>query len=200
MSDYEIAIIKYEAGNYGVISSILKKLQKKFIISNEKHILKKSKYILIPGVGTFGSLAGAFLKNNFADILKDKINSDCIVIAICSGFQIFFEKSDEDPQHAGIGIFDGNFEKLSSYQVKVPNIGWRYLNLKIGENDFSDFFYFNHSYYLNSYNKTNIKSYLEYGNNTIPAFYNYKNFYGFQFHPELSYKSGVKILKTLLEK
>ena len=28
MSDYEIAIIKYEAGNYGVISSILKKLQK----------------------------------------------------------------------------------------------------------------------------------------------------------------------------
>ena len=29
MSDYEIAIIKYEAGNYGVISSTLEKLKKK---------------------------------------------------------------------------------------------------------------------------------------------------------------------------
>lgn len=200
MSDYEIAIIKYEAGNYGVISSTLEKLKKKYIISDEKDVIKKSKYILIPGVGTFGSLAETFLKNSYTDILKDKIDSDCIVIAICSGFQIFFKKSDENPDHSGIGIFDGNFKKLLSDQVKIPNIGWRYLNIKIGGNDFSDFFYFNHSYFLNSHNDSNIKSYLKYGNNTIPAFYNYKNFYGFQFHPELSYKSGIKILKTLLDK
>ena len=61
-----------------------------------------------------------------------------------------------------------------------------------------DQFYFVHSYFFDIKNKTNVICNTKYGIN-IPAIINDDNIFGFQFHPEKSGRSGLKILYNWLK-
>jgi len=66
------------------------------------------------------------------------------------------------------------------------------INLLHNIND-EDQFYFVHSYFFDIKNKKNIICNTKYGID-IPAIINDDNIFGFQFHPEKSGRSGLKIL------
>ena len=59
-------------------------------------------------------------------------------------------------------------------------------------------FYFTHSYKMVSEHNIN-QSYCNYGSEFIASF-EYNNIVGVQFHPELSQKNGLKLLKNFIEK
>ena len=61
-----------------------------------------------------------------------------------------------------------------------------------------DQFYFVHSYFFDIKNKNYIICDTDYGIN-IPAIINKDNIFGFQFHPEKSGSSGLKILYNWLK-
>lgn len=200
MLDSNLTILKYKAGNYGALSSALKKLKYDFLISNDLNLIEKSKTIILPGVGNFGSFSKYLNESKLRNIISEKINNGHKVIGICLGFQILFEKSEESPHEKGLSIFEGEIKKLSNQLVKTPNIGWHRLDFEINRYKFTNYFYFNHSFFLKTKNMLNILSSLKYGNNLIPAVYNKKNFYGFQFHPELSYHTGLKLLDAIIKR
>ena len=50
-------------------------------------------------------------------------------LGICLGFQLLFSKSDEGGGIEGLGILEGSVEKFQ--QLKVPQMGWNQLNLKL---------------------------------------------------------------------
>ena len=58
-------------------------------------------------------------------------------------------------------------------------------------------FILNHSYYLDCPDKM-ISSYFNYFNQ-FPSSINYKNIFGFQFHPEKSSKNGEDLFKHFLK-
>ena len=82
-------------------------------------------------------------------------------------------------------------------------MGWNSLSIhkknKILDNiTDNDQFYFVHSYFFDIKHKENIISNTKYGIN-IPAIVNHDNIFGFQFHPEKSGRSGLKILNNWLK-
>jgi glutamine amidotransferase len=113
--------------------------------------------------------------------------------------QLMCEGSTEGKKE-GLGLIKGLCKKFSNRTF----IGWsrtsinnNFINKKILKN-FNDEerYYFLHSYYLPVNDNY---SFLNCSNNNIKftAALNYKNIYGFQFHPERSHKFGMKIFKNL---
>tara|TARA_R100000789_G_scaffold97831_1_gene100838 strand:- start:396 stop:731 length:336 start_codon:yes stop_codon:yes gene_type:complete len=105
----------------------------------------------------------------------------------------------EEGDTKGLGIFDTEVKRFSN-QVKVPQIGWNTIsNLKsplftgIQENDYV---YLVHSYYVPEYKDEIART--DYGINYSSALHR-DNFYGVQFHPEKSGKTGEQILKNFLK-
>ena len=121
--------------------------------------------------------------------------------------QILFESGEEGGISKGLNFMKGAVKKLPiNKNLKCPNIGWNKIILKSdhkesffnGVSD-KDFFYFVHSYYIES-NDKDLKIYKSKINNFIfPSVIIYKNLYSTQFHPEKSSKSGLNILKNFLD-
>ena len=82
-------------------------------------------------------------------------------------------------------------------------MGWNNLSFSQNNNLTNDItdedqFYFVHSYFFDIKNKKNIICHTKYGID-IPAIINDDNIFGFQFHPEKSGSSGLKILHNWLK-
>lgn len=198
----KVSIVDYDQGNIVHIVRACENVGFKVsIATTEKDILNSDKLIL-PGVGRFGT-AIKNLKHSKLDIsLKKIIQKQIPILGICLGFQILFEMSKEDENTQGLAILKGKFLKFSRKETdKVLQIQWNKIQLNnksvllktVKENDF---FYFNHSYFLDEHTveKESIRARVNYNNITFPCVVEKDNIFGTQFHPEKSGKKGLKIL------
>ena len=102
-------------------------------------------------------------------------------------------------------MIDGSFKKFNNKfdEIKVPHVGWNNCNiikkspLFDGIKNNSDF-YFDHSYFLETYNEATVTTTTEYHFDFVSSI-NFKNIYGVQFHPEKSQENGLRCLKNFSE-
>jgi glutamine amidotransferase len=193
-------IIDYKFGNIYSILNMLNELGLKSCIINSPDDIKDNDRIILPGVGSYDNAIISLKKLGFYDLFKYQIfNKNLKLIGICLGMQLMCEGSTEGKKE-GLGLIKGLCKKFSNRTF----IGWsrtsinnNFINKKILKN-FNDEerYYFLHSYYLPVNDNY---SFLNCSNNNIKftAALNYKNIYGFQFHPERSHKFGMKIFKNL---
>ena len=202
-----ILVIDVGISNISSLCNCLKFLGANFRISNNKNSLEKASHIILPGVGSFDEFLKAIIKNDLAKSLNRSILEKKIpLLGICVGFQVLFNKSDEGKMK-GLGFINGEIKKLSLKKhntFKVPNVGFSTLFKYKKKGIFkglekSDAFYFMHSYGCYLIDDKFINSaYSNHNTNFIAAFQN-KNICGFQFHPEKSQTSGLKLLKNFIE-
>ena len=93
------------------------------------------------------------------------------------------------------------FEQSTS--VKIPHTGWNQIQTKketLLFNDIHDgaYVYFNHSFYCQAQDATDILAMTDYGISYASAVER-ENIFGVQFHPEKSQSTGLRILKNFLE-
>ena len=195
-----IAIIDYDGGNFKSVINILNRSKIKFILTNKKEEIFKSKNIILPGVSNFD-----YCIKKLKSLDLDKILHEAVIVekknilGICSGMQVLGSYSEEG-NIEGLNFVNGTVKKIESDKYfKVPHMGWNKVNTE--NNDlFKDIenmtrFYFCHSYHFSSedrnlnINTTNYKS-------DICAAFNFQNIYGVQFHPEKSYVDGLKLINN----
>ena len=97
----------------------------------------------------------------------------------------------------------------SSSLHKIPHIGWYGIenmnrdlqdeNIFFNELSQEESMFFVHSYMARVNNQCNVLANYTELELSIPAIINYKNAYGFQFHPEKSGAKGLKLLNKFLE-
>ena len=197
-----ITIIDYKSGNLKSISNGFKKIGADYQITDDKETIANSDYLVLPGVGAFGS-AMENLKP-FEDIIKEHVADDKPFLGICLGQQVLMGASEESPGVEGLNLFKGHVEKLPS-GVKIPHMGWNKLKVTndspILEGIDGEYFYFVHSYHVIPDDEKIIAGVCEYGGEVVASL-SQNNLFSTQFHPEKSGKSGLKILKnfTNLEK
>jgi len=191
----KIVIINYGAGNIQSIKFAIQRLGFEAVLSNDVEEIKAADKVIFPGVGEASS-AMDMLKSTGLDKVIPTLKQP--VLGICLGMQLMCNKSEEGNTQ-GLGIFDVNVVKFDASE-KVPQIGWNQIeNLKselfkgIKE---KEFMYLVHSFYV-PLNDEAI-AITEYGIKYASAMQK-DNFYGTQFHPEKSSKSGAQILKNFLE-
>ena len=122
--------------------------------------------------------------------------------------QILADYGYENKKTKGLSWINGDVKPLKNFittskKLKIPHMGWNNLsfyksNNLLDEITNDDQFYFVHSYFFDIKNKNNIICDTDYGIN-IPAIVNKDNIFGFQFHPEKSGSSGLKILYNWLK-
>tara|TARA_R110001632_G_scaffold45215_7_gene114879 strand:- start:3219 stop:3800 length:582 start_codon:yes stop_codon:yes gene_type:complete len=190
----KLVIINYGAGNIKSIQFAFKRLGVDAILSSNAEEIKAADKLIFPGVGEASS-AMRMLKESGLDVIIPALKQP--VLGICLGMQLMCNSSEEG-NTKGLGIFDVRVKRFSN-EVKVPQMGWNTItNLKSklfeGLSD-KDYMYLVHSYYAEA-NDSSIATtsyHLSYASALQKD-----NFYGVQFHPEKSGKSGERILENFL--
>lgn len=198
-----IAIIDYDAGNIKSVEKALLLLgQEVKITDNAQEILSADKAVL-PGVGAFGDAMGNLERRGLVPVLREVAQKGIPFLGICLGLQLLFERSDEAPGVAGLGILPGEILRIPSKEgLKIPHMGWNSLHLEHGGRLFEQvpeqsYVYFVHSYYLKAGEEEIVKASTEYGVH-IHASVEKGNVFACQFHPEKSSEVGLQILKNFV--
>ena len=199
-----IAIIDYDAGNIKSVEKALQKLGADVVITKDaKEILQADKVIL-PGVGAFGDAMANLKKSGLDKVIYEVVEKGTPFLGICLGLQLLFERSDETPGVAGLGILKGEILRIPDKDdLKIPHMGWNSLHLQNQGRLFQglpkqSYVYFVHSYYLKAEDEQIVKATTDYSVN-IHASVEKGNVFACQFHPEKSSDVGLQILKNFVE-
>ena len=197
-----VAIIDYGVGNLFSLSSSLKAVGAKAVITGDPEIIKKADRLILPGVGAFGDAVNMLKADGLDRVIKEQALSGKPLLGICLGMQLLFEKSYEFGEHEGLGLIKGKivpFKGRINQSLKIPHIGWNGLKIKkesplLKDVNDGECVYFVHSFFADECEESVIAT-AEYGIEVTAAAAN-GNVYGCQFHPEKSGKVGMKILRS----
>lgn len=191
----KVAIINYGAGNIQSIRFAFERLGVHAGLSSDPEEIQRADRVIFPGVGEAASAMDK-LKQSGLDVLIPRLRQP--VLGICLGMQLMCSHSEEGDT-PGLSIFDEEVIRFGP-GLKVPQIGWnRIEKLRsplfkgVGE---GEFVYMVHSYYAAAGADTIASS--SYGLEYSAALAR-ENFFGVQFHPEKSSKTGAQILRNFLE-
>ena len=200
----KIGILNFGMGNLFSIQNVLNYLDKESIIIENYKDIKKSDFIIIPGVGAFGEAMRNLKKKNFIEPLKEIFQKqNKIVIGICLGMQLLGQSSNEITINKGLGFAKFKTEKFPNKKnFPVPHVGFNSVNFLNASNIFkgiqnNSYFYFTHSFKVKlAKDKTHIGS--SYYIDDFLSVYENENIIAMQFHPEKSQINGIKILENIL--
>lgn len=194
-----ITIIDYGAGNLFSVQNALNFLGVENNISSKVEDIISADKLILPGVGAFPDAMKMLDEAGLTEVIKEQAKKK-VLMGICLGMQMLFDKSYEFGETEGLGLISGTVELMHpANDLVIPHIGWNSLEknepCKLLESvNNGDYVYFVHSYAAVTDSK-NVAAYCDYGMK-VPALVMSGNVYGCQFHPEKSGKTGLGILKT----
>ena len=199
-----IAIIDYDAGNIKSVEKALQKLGADVVITKDAQEILQADKVILPGVGAFGDAMANLKKFGLDKVIYEVVGKGTPFLGICLGLQLLFERSDETPDVAGLGILKGEILRIPDKEdLKIPHMGWNSLHLQNQGRLFQglseqSYVYFVHSYYLKAEDEQIVKATTDYSVN-IHASVERDNVFACQFHPEKSSDVGLQILKNFVE-
>ena len=194
-----IAIIDYGMGNLRSVQKAFEKVGVEAAITADPDEALEATALVLPGVGGFSDAMAHLKSTGLHEVIIESINKGRMFLGICLGLQLLFERSFEDGDHLGLGVFEGTVERLPE-GVKIPHMGWnqiektRDLPLLEGIDDGTNF-YFVHSYVVRPKNLEIVATVTDYGKEFVSGV-SRDNVFAFQFHPEKSGSVGLSILKN----
>ncbi len=206
MIENNIIILDYKIGNIASIKNAIEHLGYNSKLSRNHDEILNSKALILPGVGAFSKAMDNLQKYDLINTLNQFVNIGKPLLGICLGMQLLFDESEEFGKNKGLGLIEGSVVKFkqSNLPIRLPNVNWLRLeqtksDLSIFDNiNYSDEFYFIHSYYVLPNNIDEIISYSDFSGIKFCSAVNKKNIFGMQFHPEKSSKSGLNILNNFI--
>jgi glutamine amidotransferase len=202
MSD--VVLIDAGTGNLRSVQKALETVGANVERTDDPRQALAGKRVVLPGVGAFGDFMSGLRLRGLEDAVKELVGRGVPMLGICVGMQALFDVGEEMGEHAGLGLLAGKVVRFAeSLSVKVPHTGWNQIEveketpllkgIKAGAH-----VYFNHSYYCQAWNSSNVVAMTDYGLRYACAV-QYENIFGVQFHPEKSQAAGLQILKNFLE-
>lgn len=208
----KIIVIDYKkGGNVFSVANSLESIGIDFEVTSDKDVIKNAEKLLFPGVGSYETAMKQLELLDLKETIIEKINSDTPFLGVCVGMQVLFEKGLEDGEHQGLGAIPGEVARFNEKPgLKIPEIGWNQVSIEDSKNPLfkgiedKSYFYFVHSYRVSETEKEKIKTkypnasftITEYGDKFISSFWNGKNLFAAQFHPEKSGEKGLKLLEN----
>ena len=205
-----VSILDYGCGNILSLKRAVMESGLDVKFCDDEKSLKKSNFLILPGVGAFENAMNLLKQRNLINALIEYSTvKKKPILGICLGMQLLLTKSYEMGENQGLDIIKGaNIlikSNLKSSKFKIPHIDWEEIyfrkNLLSKDFIFKDLnqksFYFVHSYMASLENPENLIAYSKYQDVKIPAIIQSNNIIGCQFHPEKSGINGLKLLKSV---
>ena len=126
-----IAIIDYGVGNLFSLLSSFKRIGAEAVVTSDKAEIEKADKIILPGVGAFQDAAKKLRESGLDEVVKQQVKKGKLLMGICLGMQLLFEKSFEYGEHEGLGLIQGKVVPIKGEvdaSLKIPQIGWNALH------------------------------------------------------------------------
>jgi len=195
----DVVIVDTGVANIASLRFALRRLGCTAFVSNDPAIIGSGSKVFIPGVGSAESAMKSLQENNLVEAIQ---NLQVPTLGICLGMQIMAKSSEESASGklSCLSIVDAEVECLKSTDLALPHMGWNTVSMVkdsiLFEGIENEHFYFVHSLAVSTVAST--VATCEYGS-VFSASVEVDNFYGVQFHPELSSKAGSRLLQNFLE-
>ena len=148
--------------------------------------------LVLPGVGGFAAAMGTLERRGLVTSLREYITAGRPLLAICLGFQLLADSSDEGGDVVGLGVVPGRARRFDS-DVRVPQFGWNRVEWD-GDPGASGYAYFANSYRLVDPPAGWTAATADHGGRFVAAIAREQQL-GCQFHPELSGQWGEALLR-----
>ena len=203
-----VVILDYDAGNVMSVLRACEAVGADVKISRDPDTIYHASHVILPGQGAFGDAMEHIRKWSLTEPIMDVIKEGKPFLGICLGLQVLFSDSEESADTEGLGILQGHIIRIpgnkdeNGRKLRIPHIGWNSVSLVGDGRLFSGiegepYFYFDHSYYLSTDDRSIVKGICDYG---VPmdVSVEYDNIFACQFHPEKSSDTGLRVLKNFV--
>ncbi len=192
-----VVIIENGGANTASLRHALERLDVEPLLTSDPSAIRRASHVILPGVGAAGD-AMSRLRAHGLDALIPTLTQP--VLGICLGMQLLYDASEENVAPC-LGAISGTARRLTAVPGRpVPHMGWNQLTpttsipllhgIEAGERA-----YFVHSYVLPVGPETVASTH--YGG-PFSAVVARGNFFGTQFHPERSARTGARLLSNFL--
>lgn len=197
-----VAIIDYGMGNVASVQKALNYLAIPSRVTKDFTEIAESKFIILPGVGSFRQGISNLKKDGLADFLTQQVQEKKKpFLGVCLGMQLIASRGTEPFETEGLNWIGGEVIKIEAPGKRVPHLGWNNIdtkNKKYFTNLTNTDFYFIHSYHFKVAEEICISATVNYGIDLVASVQK-ENIFATQFHPEKSQESGLKVLKNFFE-
>jgi imidazole glycerol-phosphate synthase subunit HisH len=203
------AIIDYESGNLHSAEKAFQRMAQEVdagsvVVTADPEVIADADRLVLPGDGAFPACAAALRASGaFAAMVEAVEVKARPFLGICVGMQLMARQGLEYEATEGLGWIDGVVERITPEgALKVPHMGWNDLILDqahpvldgvaTGEHA-----YFVHSYQMRVDTPSQRVAHVDYGGD-VTAIVARDNMVGFQFHPEKSAATGLRMIANFL--
>lgn len=198
-----VVVLDYGMGNLRSVCRAFEACGATVAVVDDPDSLSGAEALVFPGQGAIVDCMKALNDRGWARAIGEWIAADRPFFGICLGLQALFEHSEEGAT-PGLGIFPGRVRRFRiAADLKVPHMGWNRAHFADGapltsglEGD--DYFYFVHSYYVETDDRTVVWCETDYGCRFVSGIHR-SNCFATQFHPEKSQAKGLQIYKNFLQ-
>ncbi len=191
-------IIPSCGSNLASLQFALERLGADVPLTEDPARIRAASHVILPGVGAAAPGMARLAAAGLVDLIPTLTQP---VLGVCLGMQLLFARSEEEDTRC-LGIIDAVVRRFpNDPDLPVPQMGWNELE-PVGECALlagvpkGAYAYFVHSYAAPPGSYTRART--TYG---VPfaAVVEQGNFFGTQFHPERSSRSGAQILENFLK-
>ena len=197
-----IGIVDYGMGNLRSVQKAFEYLGYEAVILDDPAQMDQADHLVLPGVGAFRDAMARLKEKGFDQAVKAYAASGKPLLGICLGMQLMFEKSYEDGEFEGLGLFPGAITRIEAQPgLKIPHMGWNTLQTRVcplfAEEE-TPCVYFVHSYQAAEISEEWTAAVCDYGKPFSAAVCR-GNVMATQFHPEKSGDAGLAMLRRFAE-
>lgn len=201
-----IAVVDYGVGNLRSAEKAFQHFGADARLTTDPADIDAADGVVVPGVGAFAGCVRALDDAGLTAVVTAAASAardgaGVPFLGICVGMQLLYERSEENPEVAGLGVLPGTVRALDP-GVKSPQMQWNRLDLDEPDHPLfaglepESWCYFVHGFAAPVADGT--IAHCEYGG-TVCAAVGAGALVATQFHPEKSGPIGLRILANFAE-
>lgn len=188
----DVAVVGTGSANLASVFAALERIGGKPRLVDRAAEITSASRLVLPGVGAYAAAMATLERLGLVEPLRDHVRTGRPLLAICLGFQLLAEASDEGGDTPGLGVIPGRVQRFGP-DVRVPQFGWN--RVEWADAGAAS----GHAYFANSYRLVEPPAgwslaTADHGGRFVAAIARPQQL-GCQFHPELSGAWGEALLR-----